>query len=77
MTTGAGDHIPDVSTKPNCKIRAIPKFPQQFVARVENLSNADRVELIRAVPGKLFLFERFVWVDSGSREVYDPSPREL
>jgi len=70
-------YIPDVPTKPNSRICTIPEFPQHFVARVENLSNPNWIELIRAIPGESLLFERFVQVRFGSREAHRPSLREL
>ena len=61
--------VPDISTKPDCRMRAITKLPQYFVTGVENLSNTNRVELIGGVPGESLFFEGLAWVHFGGEEV--------
>ena len=61
--------VPDVSTKPDCRMRAITKLPQYFVPGVENLSITNGVELIGGVPGESLLFEGLAWVHFGGEEV--------
>lgn len=53
---------------------AVPELPKYFVARVENLSDANRIELIRAIPRESLLFKGLAWVHFGSGEDHELSP---
>ena len=66
--------VPDVSTKPDCRMCAVPELPQYFVPGVENLSDTNRIELIRVVPRELLLFEGLARVYFGGEEAHGLSP---
>ena len=67
--TDVSGSVPDISTKPDCRMRPIPKLPEHFVPRVENISNTNGVELIGGVPGESLLFEGSARVHFGGEEI--------
>jgi hypothetical protein len=69
--------VPDIPTKPDCRVRAITELPKYFVAAVEYLTNMDGIELIMAVVRETLLFQRYTRVDSCSVKTFDPASGEV